>query len=111
MLIGKYFEIYFLNQTCLKNGNFPGRSSEFEKVGKAIDGEGLVAASAENHGPLKKIWKQWFTLRLINSNLDMFQREAIQLCEVLSTKCDTTFDAVDYILHSTFKTIACKSKI
>ncbi len=78
------------------------------EIGRASGGEGLIAISPELHGPRKKMWKQWFTRRIINGNLEMFQKEAIRLSQALSMETNNTFDLVDYALHCTFRTIACE---
>lgn len=95
-------------KASLKAENFPGRTSESVEVGRATGGEGLIVIASDIHGPRKKMWKQWFTRRIIDLNLEVFQKEAIRISKALLTKADKTFDFVDYSLHCTFRIIACE---
>lgn len=78
------------------------------EAAKVVGGDGLFVIAPDEHGPRKKMWKQWLTRRIINGNLEIFQKEAIRLSEVLSMETNKTFDFLDYSLHCTFRTIACK---
>ncbi len=95
-------------KASLKDETFPGRPSEMVEMGRKIEGEGLIMISPDVHGPRKKIWKQWFTRRIVNGSLEIFQKEAIRLSEKLAVETNKTFDIVDYSLHCAFRTIACE---